>query len=191
MTTKRTWAEIKASRPDTPERRAAYRGAQRAHELGDQIRDLREAADISQRELAERVGTSQPAIARLEAGGTEPTLDLLDRCAEALGTVLTIGFGAVGASGALASEAITPLAIEQLMTGIRVILRPAIDQAWGVVLVPPGRDIVELTVRSDVEPKKVDLMTAFKNASSLAAVGAAKRPTKARGAKKAATAKRR
>ena len=45
-----------------------------AIDLGEQVRDAREAAGPSQRELATRMGTSQAAVARLEAGGVGATL---------------------------------------------------------------------------------------------------------------------
>ncbi|MEO7455346.1 MAG: helix-turn-helix transcriptional regulator [Gemmatimonadaceae bacterium] len=43
------------------------------------------ASGMSQRELADRVGTAQPAVARLEQGSANPTLETLERYAEALG----------------------------------------------------------------------------------------------------------
>lgn len=49
------------------------------------LRELREGAGLSQRELAERLGCQQPAIARLESGTIRPGLATLDRIAEALG----------------------------------------------------------------------------------------------------------
>ncbi|MGO8726992.1 MAG: helix-turn-helix domain-containing protein, partial [Streptosporangiaceae bacterium] len=36
---------------------------------------------------------SQPGVARFEAGGTTPTLPLLERLAEALGLTLTVTLG--------------------------------------------------------------------------------------------------
>ncbi|MCK4515567.1 MAG: helix-turn-helix transcriptional regulator [Spirochaetaceae bacterium] len=38
-------------------------------ELGERIAQARQQAGLTQKQLAERVGTSQPAIARLETGG--------------------------------------------------------------------------------------------------------------------------
>ena len=41
----------------------------------------------------ERAGMSQPGIARFEAGGTNPTLPLLERLAQALGLTLNVSLG--------------------------------------------------------------------------------------------------
>ncbi len=58
--------------------------------VGEQIRDAREAAELSQRDLAQRMGTSQAAIARLEAGGVGATLTTLQRAASALHLNITL-----------------------------------------------------------------------------------------------------
>jgi DNA-binding XRE family transcriptional regulator len=42
------------------------------------------AAGLTQAELAEQIGTKQSAIARLENGASNPTLDMLVRLAKAL-----------------------------------------------------------------------------------------------------------
>jgi ribosome-binding protein aMBF1 (putative translation factor) len=47
-------------------------------------------ADISQAELAERMGTSQSAIARLESGRTKPSTRTLEKLAAATGMRLRI-----------------------------------------------------------------------------------------------------
>ncbi|MEW6155185.1 MAG: helix-turn-helix transcriptional regulator [Actinomycetota bacterium] len=90
MSGHQSWQAIKAARLQSPEARAAYDQAGREIELGRRVRQLREAADITQAELAARVGTSQSAIARLEAGGGSPKLDTLDRVAHALGVELVV-----------------------------------------------------------------------------------------------------
>lgn len=51
---------------------------------------LRLASDLSQRDLARRAGTSQPAIARLERGDTSPTVATLERLARAAGFRLRV-----------------------------------------------------------------------------------------------------
>jgi len=63
---------------------AAYAATKLALEVGEQVRDARETAGLSQRELAARMGTSQAAIARLEAGGVGATLTTLQKVATAL-----------------------------------------------------------------------------------------------------------
>jgi transcriptional regulator with XRE-family HTH domain len=61
-----------------------------AYLLGGAVRDLREAKGWSQTQLAREAGMTQPAVARLEAGGTIPTLPVLQRLARALDADLTI-----------------------------------------------------------------------------------------------------
>jgi transcriptional regulator with XRE-family HTH domain len=53
--------------------------------MGLKIRHLREAAGITQRELAVRLDSHQPAIARLENGHVKPDVVTLERIAGALG----------------------------------------------------------------------------------------------------------
>lgn len=55
------------------------------------IRDARLAAGLSQAELAHRAGTSQPAIARYEAGTSSPSIVTLDRVLRAAGRRLVLG----------------------------------------------------------------------------------------------------
>jgi transcriptional regulator with XRE-family HTH domain len=52
---------------------------------GELIRDRREAHGLSQRELAYRAGTSQSAVARVEAGGEDVTWTRLQTILSAMG----------------------------------------------------------------------------------------------------------
>jgi len=61
-----------------------------ALEVGERVRDAREAAGLTQRELASRMGTSQAAVARLEAGGTAATLTTLQKVASALDLTVSV-----------------------------------------------------------------------------------------------------
>jgi DNA-binding XRE family transcriptional regulator/predicted RNase H-like HicB family nuclease len=54
------------------------------------IRWARKRAGLTQAELARRAGLSQPAVARLEDPDYNPTLDMLERVARALGTRLEV-----------------------------------------------------------------------------------------------------
>jgi len=53
-------------------------------QLGAAVRELRKAAGISQRELAEKSGIAKQAITNIERGATLPTLRTLERLAVAL-----------------------------------------------------------------------------------------------------------
>ncbi|MDE0497017.1 MAG: helix-turn-helix transcriptional regulator [Acidimicrobiaceae bacterium] len=76
--------------------RAEYEESRQAVELafriGESIRELRLAADMSQRALARRMGTSQAQVARVEAGMVAATLSTLQRVATALDVALTVEF---------------------------------------------------------------------------------------------------
>jgi transcriptional regulator with XRE-family HTH domain len=55
------------------------------------VRDARLAAGLSQRALAQRAGTSQPAVARYERGVATPSWETLQRLMAACGQRLRLG----------------------------------------------------------------------------------------------------
>ena len=57
----------------------------RRRELIDELVRARQENDLSQTEIAARMGTSQSAVARLESGGLDARLSTLERYAAALG----------------------------------------------------------------------------------------------------------
>ena len=85
------WEDIKKRRaPVAADTRA---GIEQDLALGQLIYDLRIAAGLSQRELAERMGTTQSVISRLEeGGGAKNRLDTLARVATALERHLIVSF---------------------------------------------------------------------------------------------------
>lgn len=85
-----TWAALRARRMGEPAADEAYETARLAYELGARVRELRQAHGWSQAELATAAGMTQSAVARLEAGGTVPTLAVLSRIARALGGGLAV-----------------------------------------------------------------------------------------------------
>ena len=89
-------AEAREARSHRPEAAAAYEQARLRYELAEAIRARREELGWSQRQLAERAGMTQPGVARFEAGGTTPTLPLLERLASALGLTVTISLSPTG-----------------------------------------------------------------------------------------------
>jgi HTH-type transcriptional regulator/antitoxin HipB len=68
------------------------------YRLAQQLRTLREKAGLSQEQLAKRVRTKQPSIARMENARTVPKLDLLQRVARALGAEMVVSFRRVQAA---------------------------------------------------------------------------------------------
>ncbi|HLM93077.1 MAG TPA: helix-turn-helix transcriptional regulator [Gaiellaceae bacterium] len=59
-------------------------------QIAGQVADRRKERALSQADLAELVGTTQSAIARLESGGRPPRIDTLLRIANALDADLHI-----------------------------------------------------------------------------------------------------
>ena len=57
---------------------------------GQLIREARRRAGLTQRELAARVGTTQSAIARIEAGDSAPSLERVVRLVRACGFDLNL-----------------------------------------------------------------------------------------------------
>lgn len=92
MSERASWEELKTQRADSRDRRRGYQEARDAFELGARVRAERERLGLTQSELAERMETTQPTIARLEAGGVTPSLDTLHRAANALGLELVVDF---------------------------------------------------------------------------------------------------
>jgi transcriptional regulator with XRE-family HTH domain len=61
---------------------------------GTLIKDARKKAGLSQAELANRLNTTQSAVARLESPRSNPRLDTLDRAIAATGRELELSFRA-------------------------------------------------------------------------------------------------
>jgi len=57
-------------------------------EVANLITEARYHYKLTQVQLAKKVGTQQPSIARIESGSTLPSLSFLERLADSLGTYL-------------------------------------------------------------------------------------------------------
>lgn len=89
MATERaTWTEL--AEPLTERGRAAYEDEARISQFREFVFRLRTQAGLTQGELAARMGTTQSAIARMECGGTQPTLATLEKLAAAVGHELVV-----------------------------------------------------------------------------------------------------
>lgn len=82
-TTFRDWQEQQEQDPD-------FVAESLELEIGYQIARLRILQGLTQEELAEKVGTRQPSIARLESGRSLPSLSFLEKIAEALDAEMEI-----------------------------------------------------------------------------------------------------
>ncbi len=77
---KKTFKDWQQEQLNDPE----FLAAARKLEPGYQIARLRILRGLTQAQLAERVGTHQPSIARLENGSRSPSISFLERVAQAL-----------------------------------------------------------------------------------------------------------
>jgi len=75
-----------------PEFAAAYRALGPEFQVAREVIRLRLQRGLSQEELAQRAGTGQPNISRLERGTINPSLHFLRRVAAALGAEVEIRF---------------------------------------------------------------------------------------------------
>ena len=67
-----------------PEFRAARQAMEAEFTFRLKLVEARTAAGMTQQQLAERIGTKQSSISRLESGDSEPSFDMLRRLAAAL-----------------------------------------------------------------------------------------------------------
>lgn len=73
-----------------PEFKKEWEDSEVEFQLGCKLIEARLKRNLSQRELAKKVGTSQAAISRIESMEANPSLSLLKRIAAALNTKLQI-----------------------------------------------------------------------------------------------------
>jgi ribosome-binding protein aMBF1 (putative translation factor) len=92
MSDSTSWETLRERRMAEPGAAEAYEAARLAFELGRAVRELRERRGWSQAQLAQAAGMTQSAVARFEAGGTVPTLPVLERIAYALEVDLAVEF---------------------------------------------------------------------------------------------------
>jgi ribosome-binding protein aMBF1 (putative translation factor) len=84
--------QLRAKYPpeDRDEYDRAYAAATLAEQLAELVYTLRARSGLTQTGLAQRMGTTQSSIARIEGGGSLPTLEMLARLAHATGTPLRL-----------------------------------------------------------------------------------------------------
>ena len=78
-----------------PEYVAAYDALEEEFALVSALIQARAAADMTQEQVAQAMGTTQAVVARLEGGKTRPSTRTLERFAKATRTRLRISFEAL------------------------------------------------------------------------------------------------
>ena len=85
-----TFQQDLAKRLKDPEFRKEWEATEPEHNLAQQIIEARLKQNLSQRELAKRINTTQAIISRIESGSANTSISLMKRFAKALSTDLTI-----------------------------------------------------------------------------------------------------
>jgi len=88
----KSWDQLKKELLKDPVVAKEYNRLAPEYAVISQLIAIRAEKKVTQKELAKSMGTKQSAIARLESGNYNPTLEFLQRTAEALGRKLTINF---------------------------------------------------------------------------------------------------
>lgn len=85
-----SYEELKAEMLKDEEFKAEYEKLKPRYEAIEQIIRARKEQNITQAELAKKVGTQKSNISRLESGNYNPSLDFLIKVAESLGKSLSV-----------------------------------------------------------------------------------------------------
>ena len=84
------WKDLRKELLSNPEVKKEYDRLAPRYAVISSIIEARLKKGMTQKDIADKIGTKQSAIARLEAGNTNPTIGFLEKIASVLGTKLTI-----------------------------------------------------------------------------------------------------
>ena len=85
-----SFEEVRVDMLKDEEFRIEYEKLRPRYEAIEQIIRARKEQNITQAELAKRVGTQKSNISRLESGNYNPSLDFLTKIAESLGKKISV-----------------------------------------------------------------------------------------------------
>ena len=88
----RTWNSLKKEWLKDPAFKKEYNKLEGRYALIDKVIGARIKKKLTQAQLAKRAGTKQSAIARLESGNINPSLNFMEKIATALEMRLNIEF---------------------------------------------------------------------------------------------------
>lgn len=86
------WDEVKAGLLNNPEFAAEVKKLEPEYQIINQVIKARVEQNMTQEDLARKVGTKQSNISRLEKGNANPSLQFLKKIADSLGKELLISF---------------------------------------------------------------------------------------------------
>lgn len=84
------WKLIKKELLADPRVKKEYDRLAPRYKVISQLISARIKKGLTQKELAQRTGTKQSAIARLESGNSNPSLEFLEKIAEGMGYSLSV-----------------------------------------------------------------------------------------------------
>lgn len=84
------WVDLEKQLLSDPEVKKEYDKLQPRYTLISQLIKVRMKKGLTQKQLAERVGTKQSAIARIESGNANISIAILEKLTQALGSQLII-----------------------------------------------------------------------------------------------------
>lgn len=84
------WKTVKKELLKNRKVKREYERLRPRYVLISQLIETRNKRGLTQEDLAKKIGTKQSAIARLESGNSNPSIDFLDKLTQALGSKLII-----------------------------------------------------------------------------------------------------
>ena len=87
-----SWNEVKKTLMKNKKYREVYEKMKPQYELANSLIRIRLDKKLSQKKLAEKIGTKQPVISRLENMTSKPTITLLTKISQALNVKLRVYF---------------------------------------------------------------------------------------------------
>ncbi len=84
------WKKFKARMMEDSEFRREYEELGPAFELASKLIELRRVTGLTQQQIAELAGMTQPEVARMESGAANPTWETLSRLLTGVGAELEL-----------------------------------------------------------------------------------------------------
>ncbi len=88
----KTYQQLKQEWLQDEEFALLYEDSEAEFEITKALIQARIDLGLTQKQLADKIGTQQPSISRLESGDYNPSLEFLKKVAQGLGKKLVIGF---------------------------------------------------------------------------------------------------